>query len=926
MKQKNILWIVLSGLVLVILLVVIYLTSLENKNTNISKSISLVPVDVNMLIEISDPTRLIDFLQTQPVFWQDLLNVPAFDKLNHDMLWLDSMLSNHDVLNELFSRNSLIISIHDIGKHKLGSLFILGIPDNIKDKSVLREIENLAKKTNLRERMYENIKVYELQTTSEKHYSYSIFKGNLFWSDNPLLIEDAIRQSDMETSILKDKDFKTVYATAGKKELANVYINLAHLNHLVSPFLKSGIEEHHPALKNYASWIELDMSLSESLISLNGFAIAPDTTMNYLRHIKDQSAISNEFESVLPENTALFYVMGLDDIKKFSSFRRSYLDKYKYTRYYNEQITQLTETCGFNVEDAIFPIVDNQVCYALSNINQLDIFQNSYVLIKTKSRAKAEQHIRNCLQDYANHTQQNVSEYISKMEMDAANDFTVYRMPVGDWPEVMFGSFFRNFQPTYCSVLENIVVFAPSKSALRKLLNNYLLNRTINKNNNYQDFKKNLSRECQVFFYLNSNLAFSWMHNLLNENYQGKFKANENVIKKHQHIALQQIISDNMIYHNLVIKHSNYQDDKPHTIWESRLDTCIRSKPTLVKNHYTNSTDSKEIIVQDVGNNIYLINHKGHVLWKLPLDEQILGKIYQVDAYKNGKLQYLFNTKNKIYLIDRRGNHVERFPINLRSPATCGLALFDYDNTLDYRILIPCANKEAYLYNIEGNLVSGWEFKGSEYLVRQTPKHFRHENYDYIVFSDKYRIYILNRKGETRVQPKYHFQTSTNNSFYFEKNENKATSCFVTTKNTGTIMRIYLNNLVDSLHIRKYSDEHYFMFEDLDADGVKDYIFLDGNKLEVYSQGLSMIMTYTFENEITEAPNYYVFSSDNRKIGVTDYDNEMIYLINADGTLHPGFPLTGKSPFSIAYMAPDKIYFNLFVGGKDNFLYNYQIK
>ncbi|MDA3819596.1 MAG: DUF3352 domain-containing protein, partial [Candidatus Delongbacteria bacterium] len=734
MKRKNIIWIVLSGLV--ILLVGIYLSGLENKNKDISKSISLVPVDVNMLIEISDPIELINFLQTQPAFWQDLTNVPAFGKLNRDMIWLDSMLTDFEIIKELLSKNNLVVSIHDIGKHKLGSLFVIGIPDHIKAKTVLREIDNLAKKTDPQERMYENIKVYELETAFEKHYSYSIFKGNLFWSDNPLLIEDAIRQSSLKTSILKDKDFKTVYATAGKKELANVYINLSRLNHLVSPFLKSGMEEHHPALKNYASWIELDMSLSESLISFNGFAIAPNTTLNYLRHIKDQSAISNEFESVLPENTALFYVTALDNNKKFSSFRRSYLDEYKYTKYYDEQIARLTETCGFDVEDVIYSIVDDQICYAFSNINQLDIYQNSYVLIKTKSRSKAEQRIRNCLQDYANHTQQEVSEYISKMEMDAANDFTVYRMPVGDWPEVMFGSFFRNFQPTYCSVLENIVVFAPTKSALRKLLNNYLLNRTINKNKNYLDFKKNLSRVCQVFFYLNSNLAFSWMHNLLNENYQDKFKANESIIKKHQHIALQQIISDNMIYHNLVIEHSNYQDDKPHTIWESRLDTCIRSKPTLVENHYT---DLKEIIVQDIGNTIYLINHKGHVLWKLPLDEQILGKIHQVDAYENGKLQYLFNTKNKIFLIDRQGNHVERFPVNLRSSATCGLALFDYDNTLDYRILIPCANKEGYLYNIEGNLVSGWEFEGSEYPVRQTPKHFRHENKDYIVFSDKYR-------------------------------------------------------------------------------------------------------------------------------------------------------------------------------------------
>ncbi len=920
MKYKNILWIV--GLGILILLAGLYFSSLKNKNTGISKSISLVPVDANMLIEISDPTKLIDFFQTQPAFWQDLANVPVFEKLNRNMLWLDSIFTKHDVVHELFSRNNLLVSVHDIGKHKLGSLFVIEIPDHIKTKTVLRDIDKIAKEAKPRERTYENVTIYDVKTGAGKNYAYSIFKGNLFWSDNPLLIEDAIRQSNLETSILNDKNFQTVYATSGKKELANVYINLSRLNHLITPFLKSGIIAHHPALRNYASWVELDMSLSESLISFNGFAVASDTTMNYLRHIKDQSAISNEFEAVLPDNTALYYVMGLDHSKKFSSYRRSYLDEYKHSKYFDEQLNRFKETCGFDVATTIYSLVDDQVCYALSNINQLDIYQNSYILINTKSGSKAKQRIRNCLQDYATHTEQDVSEYISTIKMDAANEFTVYRMPVDDWPEVLLGSFFKHSRPKYCSVLENTVVFASTKSSLHKLLNNYLLNRTINKNKNYRDFKKNLSRECQVFFYINGNLAFAWMQGLLNDNYKDKFTACESIIKKH-HVALQQIISNNMIYHNLVAEHSNFQKDKPHTIWESRLDTSIYRKPALVENHYS---DLKEIFVQDVGNNIYLINHKGHVLWKLPLDEQILGKVYQVDAFKNGKLQYLFNTKNKIFLIDRLGNHVERFPVNLRSQATCGMALFEYNNNHEYRIMVPCKNKQVYLYNLNGNLVSGWEFEAAEYPVRQTPKYFRHGDKDYIVFSDKYRLYILNRRGETRVQPKYHFQTSKHNNFYYEKNKNKSESCFVTTSNTGTVMKVFLNSVVDSLHIKNYSKNHYFMLEDLDADGVKDYIFLDGKKLEVYSQGLSMIMSYEFDNIITEAPNYYEFSSDNHKIGVTDYKNKIIYLINADGTLHPGFPLTGKSPFSITSLTPGKKHFNLFVGGKDNFLYNYEIK
>ena len=89
------------------------------------------------------------------------------------------------------------------------------------------------------------------------------------------------------------------------------------------------------------------------------------------------------------------------------------------------------------------------------------------------------------------------------------------------------------------------------------------------------------------------------------------------------------------------------------------MDTTVVIKPTLVVNH---NTSEKEIFVQDLANRVYLINGTGRVQWKQAVDGPILGGVHQVDFYKNGKLQYLFNTARKIHLIDRNGNYVERYP------------------------------------------------------------------------------------------------------------------------------------------------------------------------------------------------------------------------------------------------------------------------
>ncbi len=922
MKHKRVIAIILT--VLIAGLVVYFYPKINTKKTTISNSISLVPVNANMIVEIRDSYEFLDFFQTQPAFWEDLIKSNAFLSLNKQMLWLDSISKDYQVIHTIMDRSSLVFSMHNIGKHKLGSLIITELPEDVKEKNLLGELSSLYGDKKPEQRIYENQKIFDYTRPDGSDYTVCIVNHNLLLSTNSLLVEDAIRQSKLETSLLDDKPFKKVYATAGQKELANVYLNLARLNHLSLPFIRQELETQNPSLQQYASWAELDLSLSESLITLNGFAFASDSSQTWLNHIVDQSPVKADFQEILPENTAMFYAMSTANMNEFIQYRKSFLEEYHHPRYYDEKIQEFNSKTGSDFEQFILQITGKQVCFALSNINELNVYQNAYFLMETKSASQAEKHIRDFINSYTNHTKQDAADYTGTIYMDEKHSFPVYRLPITTWPEVFFSSMFSKIIPRYVTILENTLIFAADKSTLKRLLNEYLLNRTIAKNKNFQAFSENLSREYQTYFYLNNNLGFSWLKSLLNETSAKQLTANKTIVQKHQQAAIQQIVSDDMIYHNIAVRHRNYQSDKPHTIWESRLDTTLLTKPTIVENH---ENGQKEIFIQDASGKAYLINQKGHVLWKLPLGAPILSDIYQIDRYNNGNLQYLFNTKNRIYLIDRLGNHVDRFPVNLRSPASCGLALFDYDTNKDYRILVPAQNKVIYLYNKEGNLVPGWEFEQTEYPLNVPPQHIRDGNKDYIVFHDKYRIYLLNRRGKTRVQPNEQFSASVNNRFYFEEKSGNQKSALVTTTTQGTIMKVYLDDGgTDSLHLKKFSPEHHFLYYDLNCDGVHDYIYLDGNELIAYDQGKNIIMNYRFDNAIENAPNFYRFSSKNHEIGITDQTKNMIYLVNAEGALHQGFPLIGLSPFSITYLHTGNTNFNLFVGGQDSFLYNYEVK
>jgi hypothetical protein len=124
------------------------------------------------------------------------------------------------------------------------------------------------------------------------------------------------------------------------------------------------------------------------------------------------------------------------------------------------------------------------------------------------------------------------------------------------------------------------------------------------------------------------------------------------------------------------------------------------------------TTNHKDIVVQDVKNNLYQITKDGKVLWKKQLDGKILGNIEQIDLYKNGKLQLAFATPKRVYVIDRNGKDVSPYPLKFNDAITQPLSVFDYDNKKDYRLLV-CQGKALLMYDKQGKTVRGFIYKKS---------------------------------------------------------------------------------------------------------------------------------------------------------------------------------------------------------------------
>ena len=281
-----------------------------------------------------------------------------------------------------------------------------------------------------------------------------------------------------------------------------------------------------------------------------------------------------------------------------------------------------------------------------------------------------------------------------------------------------------------------------------------------------------------AIFSENKNSEFDQEHSYFS------YKSQLELLKK---IALSQNDFDNTI-HNIFKSIggiswgiNNYNNRAHHGVslkkfYPKKLDKKILWKvniPTLTWGPYAlnnHRSGTKDIIVQDQENTIYLISAGGKVKWSKNLEGKILGGISQIDSYQNNKFQMVFNTKSKLHVIDILGNEIDGFPIKFNYLASNPVSIFDYDDNKDYRFLIAGDDNKIHNYNISGTQVTGWIQPEISSIINRQLRHFAINGLDYILsIQNNGVIKLHNRRGGERYTVKNKVFLSSKSDFAIDK-------------------------------------------------------------------------------------------------------------------------------------------------------------
>jgi hypothetical protein len=608
-------------------------------------------------------------------------------------------------------RNSVYILSSAFVNESKSLDFVHFVP--VKKHADINEIlASIATKTNETLNTDNDISCYEFD--SSKFYIHSF--GNLVAvSASFNALKSNLQQIENKQILAQDALFTDGIRISGRHTDANIFINSAQLPDLINALLDKNIsDEDADFIKNLARWFILDADITKNLCNFSGFVYT--NNQNFLNALNTQQKSEFKTLKTLSHETLVAYSMQIGNVDSLLIKYNEFLSVT--TNSYFDKLAQMSDFLYFDVADFIKALYPEEITLTYNKYN------GWMTLIKVLNAESAVDELE---------------------KFDTSN-------ALPDIITAIFGKLFSLNKGKEISIIDNFIVISENK--IQNLKNNGILS----VNSDY------IIDESLAAFYANPAG--------ISKLFDAPKKKNNDFFKN---IFIEIIPSNKKFYinSNILLSSSPTQNKLQEVVENHEIsveniaeNTNAKSANIILKQSVENNVDKQKYTILQYENNLTeLADNNAKPLWTMNIDEKIEGDIFVINPFNKGTAYLLFNTENKIYMIDFNGKSMRGFPVALPAAATNSVSVFAYDRTSDFRIFIACTNKKIYLYNTAGEKISGWKIPKTEGIVQSPIQFLRMDGKDYLVAFDDKKIYIFNRKGYKRADIKETVQIPVNAEF-----------------------------------------------------------------------------------------------------------------------------------------------------------------
>lgn len=566
-----------------------------------------------------------------------------------------------------------------------------------------------------------------------------------------------------------------------------------------------------------------DVGLQPSEVKVNGF-LQPGGS-NLITALAAEKPQSIEFMNVLPLTTTYFKAMGFDRYLRLRHRADSLWSDPALSVYWQH----VNDSALYNLENEFYENLS-------SNLLEFETVDGQrFVAARVADTARAIEHL----------------QWMCDSAVQENGD-SVRRLRLGGEKGLALFSPLLPQHLSYVTLQKGYFIFSNTAQAVLQLQTYFRNDVLLVKDKSFAAYRdQNLPAHSNLLVYASPNQNHEAIRNFFAFDTRSRKDPFENL----RHFSFSLRSEENRLRFRLHLLHETGNEAQGlNSLWTLKLDTVSSQKAGLFTNH---TNGEKELLLQDDGRQLYLINAKGSVLWKKTINETIVSPLFTVDMFKNKKLQILFSTKNYLHLLDRNGQYVDGYPVKLPAPASGPLSVFDYDNSREYRLFIGCKNNTLYNYNINGKKQDGFSPVRTETEVELPIQYVNVGLSDYLVAVDKEgKIYTFSRRGEGRIGLK-NKAVANCSAFYVDA-----------TGNINSTYLVYVDDKAGLIHKVSFADKKEIVklgfdvenaaqvYERVDENDRADLVFTRLSEVIAYDLNGNLLLKKTLPNDLSSTQVY----------------------------------------------------------------------
>ena len=620
-----------------------------------------------------------------------------------------------EMLPEGSNEWSAIYSLHYSSKNRVSPLLVVSIPEDVDVQMLTNKIERKCSGV-----FYKKYGDNMMFRSTVPDISFSVYGNFILASESIIVVESSLRHIENQTSIEDDALYGSVSGVKHNNEV--LHLNHNNLGKLFSGFVYKDYLKYAGFAQSFADWSTFSVDNQPNKSSLRGKYNASSEEANYVNVLLTQKELKSDIYSLVPNHCKYLCLLSISNIDEYLEAYSLYLESHKKVKDYN--YLNVMAQKGIDSKVSTFSFIKSLKPEQISVFAfDIDSQEKRVLAIKLKDSSPLGE------------------------AKDSIADF-IYKRYI---PEVMGQFFAPTSQEKYFvngdwafigGAQEIEYLYKEQKNEFMFNLDDYL---------SQTPASEHLDESSVASLYFNLNRSSDSLSRFLKAPYNAVFKdivSNENF-----ECAFVEIVKGSGV---LGTEIAYYHEDLatmptplrvPEIEQSVVLDNTVVEVfegPFVVKDFRNGSTNYLE---QRDNNDLRLLNSAKKGVWTIKFDSPLCGSVEQIDYLKNGKLQMLFCSGSKMYLLDRLGRKVGKFPVSLGKEVLLGPNVYDFKGNKEYVAVILHTDNTIAMYNLDGSKYPLWnEITLGETIV-SLPEMITVGNNRYWVVRTAYQTLIYKSDG-----------------------------------------------------------------------------------------------------------------------------------------------------------------------------------